>query len=140
MSAVKIMTCKGTSGLGKVARAILNSHADTRVFAFFGQMGAGKTTLIKELCRELGVSETVSSPTFAIINVYSGRDSDIYHFDFYRIKKTEEIFDIGYEDYFFSGQYCFIEWPELINNFLPPGTIRVKIDVDPGDDSRNFTF
>ena len=99
-----------------------------KVFAFYGAMGAGKTTFIKAVCEELGVQETITSPTFAIINEYrdSGGNS-IYHFDFYRIQKLEEAFDFGYEDYFYSGNLCFIEWPELVEPLLPANTVRVCI-------------
>lgn len=110
------------------ARTFLRETEGHRVFAFYGAMGAGKTTFIKALCEELGVRETMASPTFAIINEY--RDSEgesIYHFDFYRINKLEEAFDFGYEDYFYSGCRCFIEWPELVEEVLPEGTLRISI-------------
>ena len=91
-------------------------------------MGAGKTTFIKALCEELGVTETVGSPTFAIINEYRGGNGlPIYHFDFYRINKLEEVYDFGYEDYFYSGNLCLIEWPELVESLLPENTVRVSI-------------
>jgi tRNA threonylcarbamoyladenosine biosynthesis protein TsaE len=106
----------------------LQAFPDSRVFAFFGSMGAGKTTFIKAICAELGVEDIVQSPTFSIINEYKTRSGEsIYHFDFYRIKKIGEVFDIGYEDYLYSGNYCFIEWPELIGPLLPDDTIRVHI-------------
>src|SRR5690606_31327712 len=102
---------------------------ENRVFAFYGSMGAGKTTFIKALCEELGVTETVGSPTFAIINEYKGREGmPIFHFDFYRINKLEEVFDFGYEDYFYSGNLCFIEWPELVESVLPDNTVRLLIE------------
>lgn len=98
------------------------------VFAFYGAMGAGKTTFIKAVCEELGVTETVGSPTFAIVNEYTdGSGNPIYHFDFYRINKIEEAFDFGYEDYFFGGNLCFIEWPELIEPLLPENVVKVHI-------------
>lgn len=97
-------------------------------------MGAGKTTLIKAICEELGVKETVTSPTFAIINEYKdAKSQSIYHFDFYRINKIEEVFDFGYEDYFYSNSLCFIEWPELVESILPENT--VKISIHENDDS-----
>ena len=97
-------------------------------------MGSGKTTFIKALCEKLQVVDYVTSPTFALINVYETEQSrEIYHFDFYRIKSMEELFDLGYEEYFFSDQYCFVEWPELIEPLLPPNTIRVYItEMDGG--------
>jgi tRNA threonylcarbamoyladenosine biosynthesis protein TsaE len=97
-------------------------------------MGAGKTTFIKALCEELGVTERVASPTFAIINEYRDREgASLYHFDFYRINKLEEVFDFGYEDYFYSGCRCFIEWPELVEEVLPEGTLRISIrETDDG--------
>lgn len=111
------------------AREFLNIMGDNKVFAFHGSMGAGKTTFIKALCEELGVTETVGSPTFAIINEYKdGQGLPIYHFDFYRINKLEEVYDFGYEDYFYSGNLCLIEWPELVESLLPENTVRVSIE------------
>ena len=109
---------------------------DATVFAFYGKMGAGKTTFVKALCTELGVEDVITSPTFAIVNEYTdGKGEPIYHFDFYRIKKLEEVYDMGYEDYFYSGAPCFIEWPELIEELLPEDTVRVTIEEQP-DHSR----
>ncbi|MDD2298642.1 MAG: tRNA (adenosine(37)-N6)-threonylcarbamoyltransferase complex ATPase subunit type 1 TsaE [Fermentimonas sp.] len=111
------------------AREFLNIMGDNKVFAFHGSMGAGKTTFIKALCEELGVTETVGSPTFAIINEYKdGQGLPIYHFDFYRINKLEEVYDFGYEDYFYSGNLCLIEWPELVESLLPENTVRISIE------------
>ncbi len=120
--------------LQAAAREFIDQMGDNTVFAFYGGMGAGKTTFIKAVCKELGVSETVASPTFAIINEYNGGDGEpIYHFDFYRIHKLEEVFDFGYEDYFYSGHTCFIEWPELIEQILPESTVRLSIrEIDNG--------
>jgi len=116
------------SALGDSVRLLLKAFPDERVFAFYGAMGAGKTTLIKALCHELGSADYVTSPTFALINEYStSNGSVIYHFDFYRIKKIEEAFDLGYEDYIYSGNYCFIEWPEMIESLLPDGIVEVRI-------------
>ena len=115
------------------AAELLKEFEDKRVFAFFGEMGAGKTTFIQALCRELDVIDIVISPTFTIVNEYHTENSNsIYHFDFFRINKIEEVFDFGYEDYFYSGNYCFIEWPELITDILPDNAILVKIAVDKG--------
>lgn len=111
------------------AQEFIKIMDDNKVFAFYGSMGAGKTTFIKALCEELGVTETVGSPTFAIINEYKGREGmPIFHFDFYRINKLEEVFDFGYEDYFYSGNLCFIEWPELVESVLPDNTVRLLIE------------
>ena len=105
---------------------------DGKVFAFYGKMGAGKTTFIKALCEVLGVEDVITSPTFAIINEYTdGNENPIYHFDFYRIKKLEEVYDMGYEDYFYSGNLCLLEWPELIEDILPENVIKVTIEEQP---------
>ena len=104
-------------------------------------MGAGKTTLIKVLCRELGVEDIVQSPSFAIINEYKTLAGEsVFHFDFYRIKKPEEIFDMGYEEYLYSGSYCFIEWPELMEDLLPEEVIKVSIGVDEINGERLIGF
>jgi tRNA threonylcarbamoyladenosine biosynthesis protein TsaE len=111
-------------------RFILNTTG-SKIFAFSGEMGAGKTTIIKAICEALGAKDIVTSPTFTIVNEYrtfSGKS--IYHIDFYRIKKSEEAFDFGIEEYFDSGSYCFMEWPELVEGILPPETVSVKITVD----------
>lgn len=117
-----------------------------KVIAFYGKMGAGKTTFIKALCEELGVEDVITSPTFAIVNEYEVNDNSsrytlhtslktIYHFDFYRIKKIEEVYDMGYEDYFYSGNLCLIEWPELIEDLLPEEALCVTIE-EQSDGSR----
>lgn len=119
--------------LQPAVREFINQMQNHTVFAFYGGMGAGKTTFIKAVCKELGVTETVASPTFAIINEYSGEDGKpIYHFDFYRIHKLEEVFDFGYEDYLYSGYTCFIEWPELVEQILPPDTVKLSIRETDG--------
>lgn len=126
--------------LQNVAETILSRQKNHRVFAVRGKMGAGKTTLIKAFCDVLGVEETVSSPTFAIVNEYTDADGkSVFHFDFYRIKKIEEVFDIGYEEYFYSGNYCFVEWPELIEGLLPEGYVTIDISVGE-DEERIFTI
>ncbi len=110
------------------AKQFVSVIGDKKVFAFYGLMGAGKTTFIKAVCKELGVEETITSPTFAIVNEYkSGSRESIYHFDFYRINKLEEAYDFGYEDYFYSGNICFIEWPELVEPILPIDVAKVQI-------------
>ena len=120
------------------AREFIQNMGDAHVFAFYGKMGAGKTTFVKAICEELGVEDVITSPTFAIINEYEG-DETIYHFDFYRIKKLEEVYDMGYEDYFYSGALCFIEWPELIEEILPDDAVRVSI-TEQEDGSRTIMF
>ncbi len=120
----------------QAAKEFLDKIEDNKVFAFYGDMGAGKTTFIKAVCKELGVKETVASPTFAIINEYTAANgAPIYHFDFYRIRKLEEVYDFGYEEYFYSGELCFIEWPELIEEVLPDNVTRVVI-TEQEDGSR----
>jgi len=124
--------------LPDVSGKILDSFPDSRVFALYGKMGAGKTTLIKELCHKLDVVDEVQSPTFSIINEYKTKSNEsVFHFDFYRINKIDEVFDIGYEDYVYSGSYCFIEWPELAEDLLPEGTVRLEIS---GDNERVIRF
>jgi tRNA threonylcarbamoyladenosine biosynthesis protein TsaE len=131
-------TCITESDLVPAANALISSFPGSRVFAFYGKMGAGKTTFIKTLCHHLGATDIVQSPSFAIINEYkTSRGESLFHFDFYRIKKLEEAFDIGYEDYFYSGAYCFIEWPELIEELLPEDTVRVKIS---GEKERHIEY
>ena len=123
----------------EVASAFIQQIGDHKVFAFYGSMGAGKTTFVKAICESLGVDDVITSPTFAIINEYHADDHVIYHFDFYRIKKLEEVYDMGYEDYFYSGSLCFIEWPELIEELLPEDAVKVSIKENP-DGSRTVTL
>ncbi len=120
------------------ARQFVAAMGERTVFAFYGKMGAGKTTFIKAVCEELGVADVINSPTFAIVNEYRSETTAelIYHFDFYRIKKLEEVYDMGYEDYLYSGARCFIEWPELIDDLLPADAVRVEITEEP-DGSRS---
>lgn len=119
--------------LPEVARNLLETFSDERFFAFFGKMGVGKTTLIKELCAALGVEDNVCSPTFAIVNEYSMAGGEpVYHFDFYRLKSLAEAYDIGYEEYFYSGCYCFTEWTEKIEELLPERYVRVFIEEHDG--------
>ena len=116
------------SDIKHVAEMFIEAHPADRLFAFYGKMGSGKTTFIKALCDKLQVLDYVTSPTFSLINVYETELSrEIYHFDFYRIKSLEELFDLGYEEYFFSDNYCFVEWPELIEALLPAQTVKITI-------------
>jgi len=121
--------------LPTIALKILEEMTDDRIFALKGKMGAGKTTLIKAFCDVLEVSDVVTSPTFALINEYQTDNTNrVYHFDFYRIKKLEEVFDIGYEEYFYSGEYCFIEWPEIIWELLPESFVYVNVEVGKNEE------
>ena len=154
---------KDIDHIREAAREFIEHIGDHRVFAFYGKMGAGKTTFVKAICEELGVEDVITSPTFAIINEYTATPPtaaanssfslrecgvanftlhsslQIYHFDFYRIKKLEEVYDMGYEDYFYSGALCFIEWPELIEDILPDDAVRVSI-AEQEDGSRIVSF
>lgn len=115
----------------EAARAFVAHMGKARVYAFYGKMGAGKTTFIKAICEELGVQDVITSPTFSLVNEYTDGDGyPIYHFDFYRIKKLDEVYDMGYEDYFYSGHLCLLEWPELIEDLLPDDAVRVTITAD----------
>ena len=121
---------KSLEKIQEAAKNFVANMGDNTVFAFYGKMGAGKTTFVKAICEELGVEDTITSPTFAIVNEYRSDLAGelIYHFDFYRIKKLDEVYDMGYEDYFYSGAICFIEWPELIEELLPGNTVKVSIE------------
>jgi len=148
---------KDLDTIREAAREFVSQMGDHRVFAFYGKMGAGKTTFIKAICEELGVEDVITSPTFAIVNEYEtpsnsplggahdpspkqGRTGGVlYHFDFYRIHRLEEVYDMGYEEYFYSGSPCFIEWPELIEPLLPPDAVRVNIEELP-DGTRQITY
>ena len=113
----------------KAAREFIEQMNGRRIFAFYGKMGSGKTTFIKSLCEEMGVTDTINSPTFAIVNEYEDREQNtIFHFDFYRIKSIAEVYNMGYEEYIYSGAYCFMEWPELVEELLPEETVRVEIE------------
>jgi len=128
----------------EAARQFIAEIGTRTVFAFYGKMGAGKTTFIKAICEELGVDDVITSPTFAIVNEYTLTSqpepipATVYHFDFYRIKKLEEVYDMGYEDYFYSGALCFIEWPELIEELLPEDAVRVSI-MENADGTRTVS-
>lgn len=126
------ITISNIEDIRSAARQFVAAMGDSKVFAFYGKMGAGKTTFIKAICEELGVEDVITSPTFAIVNEYQGRNASIiYHFDFYRIKRLEEVYDMGYEDYFYSGAVCFLEWPELVEELLPEDAVRVSIEEQP---------
>jgi tRNA threonylcarbamoyladenosine biosynthesis protein TsaE len=135
----QVFNVHGVEGLSVVSECLLSLRSEADVIAFYGAMGAGKTTLIKNLCHRMGVTDEVNSPTFAIVNEYITDEGEpVYHFDFYRIKKLEEAFDIGYDDYFYSGNLCLIEWPELIEPLLPEHYIRVEIQQGGADDDRTI--
>lgn len=126
--------------IDEAALEFIRAMGVNTVFAFHGDMGAGKTTFIKAICENLGVSDTINSPTFAIVNEYRSDSGElIYHFDFYRINKIEEVFDFGYEDYFYSGSLCFIEWPEKVDTLLPKDTVNVYVKVQE-DGSREVSL
>ncbi len=129
------LTLSSISDLSSSASAIINYAENQKIFLFYGDMGAGKTTLIKTLCEHLAVDEPVTSPTFSIVNEYKAGTKTIFHFDFYRLKNQTEALDLGYEEYFYSGAYCFVEWPEKIPDLLPDHYIRVQISVT-GNKSR----
>ena len=131
---------KSLDEIGEAAQKFIDAMGDNRIFAFYGKMGAGKTTFIKAVCEALGVTDVINSPTFAIVNEYvDGEGELIYHFDFYRIKKEQEVLDIGYEDYVYSGNLCLMEWPELVVDLLPEETVKVAI-VEESDGGRLLTF
>lgn len=154
---MKILSIKTLSQLPEVAKTILEFAGEKKIFCFYGELGAGKTTLIKELCKQLGVTDKGSSPTFSLINEYHAHSprfspsplqnetekrgqketektaSVIFHLDLYRLKNESEIYDIGYEEYLFSGNYCFIEWPEKIERLLPNDVVKVRIEVRNGE-------
>ena len=133
------ITIKSLDNIHEAAKEFIKEMGDGKVFAFYGKMGAGKTTFIKALCEVLGVEDVITSPTFAIINEYTdGEENPIYHFDFYRIKKLEEVYDMGYEDYFYSGNLCLLEWPELIEEILPENVIKVTIE-EQADGTRKIS-
>ena len=126
--------------INEAAKQFVAAMGDNTIFAFYGHMGAGKTTFIKAICEELGVKDVITSPTFAIVNEYTdGQGEPVYHFDFYRIKKQEEVYDIGFEDYVESGSVCLMEWPELIEDILPADTVKISITEQP-DGTRLVEF
>jgi len=130
---------KSLEELKGATEQLISFSGSEKIYLFYGEMGAGKTTLIKSLCESLGTKESVTSPTFSIVNEYQGESAKIYHFDFYRLKNQSEALDLGYEEYFYSGNYCFIEWPEKIPDLLPDHYIRVDVQV-MGENERLLTF
>lgn len=142
---MKQIQIRNTGELPAAARQFISAMGDRHVFAFYGAMGAGKTTFIRAVCEALGVREAVTSPTFAIVNEYEIIDDckstqNIFHFDFYRIRQLQEARDIGFEDYLYSPHLCFIEWPELVEQLLPEDAVRVAIVENPADGSRMVTM
>ena len=123
------ITINGIEDYPQAAREFVKLLDKGRIFAFYGKMGSGKTTFIKSICEELGVEDTINSPTFAIVNEYEDREQNtIYHFDFYRIKSLEEVYNMGYEEYLYGDAICFMEWPELIEELLPEATVKVFVE------------
>lgn len=135
------LTIRSLDTIRETAREFVANMGQASVFAFYGKMGAGKTTFVKAICEELGVEDVITSPTFAIVNEYQSTKTGgpIYHFDFYRIKKLDEVYDVGYEDYFYSGAPCFLEWPELIEEILPNDAVKVTI-TEQEDGTRIVEF
>ena len=135
------LTIRSLDTIRESAREFVANMGQASVFAFYGKMGAGKTTFVKAICEELGVEDVITSPTFAIVNEYQSTKmgGPIYHFDFYRIKKLDEVYDMGYEDYFYSGAPCFLEWPELIEEILPNDAVKVTI-TEQEDGTRIVEF
>ena len=131
---------KNIDSIATAAQEFIAQMGNSKIFAFYGSMGAGKTTFVKALCETMGVTDTVNSPTFAIVNEYNTPSGvPIYHFDFYRITQLAEVYDMGYEDYFYNGALCLIEWPELAEELLPEDTVKVSI-VEEEDGTRTITF
>lgn len=136
---MKTITINSTAELVSVAQELLTFAQGEKFFVFEGEMGAGKTTFIKTFCEALGVEDLVSSPTFSIVNEYQGNLGLVYHFDFYRLKNIQEAYDIGYEEYFYSDNYCLVEWPQKVSDLLPLNYIKVQIDII-GQTERTFSF
>jgi tRNA threonylcarbamoyladenosine biosynthesis protein TsaE len=125
-----VIIIKHKKDLQAAGKKLLKNYSNSRIFAFYGEIGAGKTTLIKAICESLGATDLVSSPSFTIINEYrQSKGEPLYHIDLYRIKNRNEMLDLGIEEYFSSGSYCFIEWPEIIEEILPASTVKIIISV-----------
>ena len=135
------LTIRSLDTIRETAHEFVANMGQASVFAFYGKMGAGKTTFVKAICEELGVEDVITSPTFAIVNEYQSTKTGgpIYHFDFYRIKKLDEVYDMGYEDFFYSGAQCFLEWPELNEEILPNDAVKVTI-TEQEDGTRIVEF
>jgi len=136
---MKSITINSTAELNAVAKELLAFAKGDKFFIFEGEMAAGKTTFIKSFCEVLGVEDVVSSPTFSIVNEYESPNGSVYHFDFYRLKNIQEAYDIGYEEYFYGGDYCLVEWPSKVEELLPEKYIKVEIEIT-GDEQRTFGF
>jgi len=136
---MKSISINSTAELNKVADELLAFAAGQKFFIFEGEMAAGKTTFIKAFCEAIGVEDVVSSPTFSIVNEYESNHGLVYHFDFYRLKNLQEAYDIGYEEYFYSDNYCLVEWPSKVEELLPEQYIKVQITVT-GNEQRLFEF
>jgi tRNA threonylcarbamoyladenosine biosynthesis protein TsaE len=135
------LRCSSISELDKTAEELLRLFPSKRIFALSGSMGSGKTTFIQALCRTLRVVDVVNSPTFSIVNEYlTAEGASVFHFDLYRLRKAEELLDIGYEDYFYSGEYCFIEWPEMAADLIPDESVLITIQVEEPRQDRLFTI
>jgi len=135
------LTCPDLEACPVVAKKLLMIFKDRKLFAFSGKLGVGKTTFIRHLCKQLGVVDLPVSPSFSIVNEYRTKTGNkIYHFDFYRINDIKEVYDIGYEEYFFSGNYCFIEWPEKIRELLPDNCVYIRIEDPVDENSRTMIF
>ncbi|MCQ2194098.1 MAG: tRNA (adenosine(37)-N6)-threonylcarbamoyltransferase complex ATPase subunit type 1 TsaE [Paludibacteraceae bacterium] len=133
---MKEIIIKSLDDISTAAKQFVNMIGKDKVFVFYGHMGAGKTTFIRAICEELGVTDVINSPTFAIVNEYNTTSGkQIFHFDFYRINKIEEAYDFGYEDYFYSGELCFVEWPEKVEQLIPEDAVEVHI-AEQEDGSR----
>ena len=133
--------CKSENELEAIAKKLLQTNPDIKIFAFQGELGAGKTTFIKSICKYLGVIDNMTSPSYSIVNEYLTQAKEsVFHFDFYRIQNIEEVYDIGYEDYFFSGNYCFLEWPEKIEKLLPENIVYVRIKESQSKTDRIIEF
>ncbi len=129
---------KSLKDINSVAKQFIELIGERRVFAMYGAMGVGKTTFVKAVCEELGVNDTINSPTFAIVNEYqTAKNKPVFHFDFYRIEDVEEAYDFGYESYFYSKAICFIEWPERIESILPPDIVNLNF-LEEEDGSRTI--